>query len=66
MEAKDLSILHSQYHGCWWPGDASRRGISSYGTGLVCPKHSSFITQRVNYNRTKNKYNSALFYIKIT
>ena len=21
MEYKDLFILHSQYHGCWWPGD---------------------------------------------
>ena len=30
-------ILHSQYHGCWWPGDARIQGISSYNTGLIFP-----------------------------
>ena len=24
-------ILHNQYHGCWWPGDISRQGISNHG-----------------------------------
>ena len=24
-----LPISHSQYHGCWWPGDASSQGINS-------------------------------------
>ena len=27
MEHRDLFILYSQYHGCWWPGDASSHGL---------------------------------------
>ena len=27
MENKDL---HSQYHGCWWPGDARSQVISNH------------------------------------
>ena len=25
-----LPILHNQYHGCWWPGDARSQGISNH------------------------------------
>ena len=34
MEHRDLFILYSQYHGCWWPGDASSHG-------LLKPEYSS-------------------------
>ena len=33
-EDKDLSIGHSQYHGCWWPGDTRSQGISSHDIDL--------------------------------
>ena len=32
-----MFILHSQYHGCWCPGDARSQGISSHGIDLVLP-----------------------------
>ena len=34
---KDLCILLSQYHGCWWPGDTRSQGISSHDIDLVIP-----------------------------
>ena len=49
MEDRDLPILHSQYHGCWWPGDARSQGISSHGADLVLLKYSSFTTRWVNF-----------------
>ena len=41
MEYKDLFIQHSQYHGCWWPGDARSQVISSHGIDLVPMDYSS-------------------------
>ena len=35
---KNLPILHSQYYGCWCPGDVRSQGISSHGIDLVKPK----------------------------
>ena len=35
---KDLPILHSQYHGCWCPGDAWSQDINSYDIDLVKPR----------------------------
>ena len=32
---QDLHILHSQYHGCWCPGDVSSQGINSHDIDLV-------------------------------
>ena len=40
-----------QYHGCWWPGDASRQVISSHGIDQALPEHSSFNTWSVNWHR---------------
>ena len=37
MEDKELPILHSQYHGYWWPGDAKILGISHDDIDLVKP-----------------------------
>ena len=34
--------LHSQSHGCWWPGAGRSQGISKHGTDPVFPKNSSF------------------------
>ena len=39
VENKDPFILYSQYHGCWWPGDLRRQGISCYGTDIVYPEY---------------------------
>ena len=37
-----LYILHSQYHGCWWPGNAKIQDISS--NGLPCyPRHNIIV-----------------------
>ena len=30
MEDDDLLILHSQYHGCWWPGYLKSQGINNH------------------------------------
>ena len=35
MEDKHLPILHSQYHGCWWHGDARSQGISNHDIDQV-------------------------------
>ena len=44
---KDLFILHSQYHGCWWPGDARSQGISNHDIDLFLSEYSSFRAVRV-------------------
>ena len=40
MDDNNLPILHSQYHGGWWPGDTWSQGIGSHGIGLVCLEYS--------------------------
>ena len=48
VEDKDLFDLYSQYHGCWWPGDARSQVISIHGIDLVFfLEFSSFCTRRV-------------------
>ena len=44
---KDLPILHGQYHGCWWPGDARSQGIKKHNIGLVKPRELGPHTLRV-------------------
>ena len=46
---KDPSMLHIQYPGCWWPGDAIIQGISSHGSDLVTLEYSGSITRWVNF-----------------
>ena len=53
MEDKDTLILSSQYHGCWWPGDASRQDINNHDIDLFLQEYSS--TKRIN-----SKYNENL------
>ena len=48
MENKNLPILHSQYCGCWCPGDARGQGISSHCIDLVFLEYSSLRIKRVN------------------
>ena len=43
-EDKVPFILHSYYHGWWWPGDVSQ-GISSYGSDLACFENLCFNTK---------------------
>ena len=47
MEDNSQSILQSQYHGCWWPGDGRSQGINSYGIDLVSTEYSISPTWRV-------------------
>ena len=47
MDDKDLPTLHSQYHGCWCPGDTSRQGISSHSIDLAITEYSTLNTRRV-------------------
>ena len=56
-------FVHSQYHGCWWPGDARSQDISSHCIGLVCPDDSSFSTRRVNVLIIWNKNYQSIFQI---
>ena len=48
MYVKDLFIIHDQYHGCWWPGDARSQGISSGGINLFTSEYSDLSIKRVN------------------
>ena len=41
-------ILHSQYHGYWWPGALRCQGISSNGIDLVFMEYPGLSTRRVN------------------
>ena len=36
----DLSILHNQYHCCWWPGDTRSQGITNNDTDLLDTEYS--------------------------
>ena len=45
---KNLFILHSKCHGCWWLGDARSQGISSHGIDLVHQVKSSLSARRVD------------------
>ena len=38
VEHKDPFILHSQYRGCWCPGDISCQDITSHGIDLAYPE----------------------------
>ena len=46
MEYNDVYILHNQYYGGWWSGDAACHGISNYGIGQVTPEYFGFSTTR--------------------
>ena len=39
---KGLFVLHSQHHGCWWPGDARSNCIRSNGSGVSILEYSGF------------------------
>ena len=49
MYKKDMSLLHNQYHGCWWPGNTGSQVISIHGIDLVLQEYSYQITKSVNY-----------------
>ena len=62
MEDKDPFMLHSQDHGCWWPGDVMDQDISSQGIDLVTPEYSGYSTRRVN---TLSFYDTSMFYFNV-
>ena len=47
---KNLSILQSQYHGYWCPGDARSQGISNHRIYYVQPDYFGPRTLRVNWS----------------
>ena len=57
-----ITHLHSQYHGCWWPGDARIQGISNHDIDLIkpwklIPLTSRFVVSsvaRIWQNKNKN------------
>ena len=51
MYDKGLPILHSQYHGCWCPGDVGRQGISNHDIYYVESEWFGPRTLKVNYRR---------------
>ena len=50
-EDRYLHIVHSQYLGSWWPGDARSQGISRYDIDIV------WNTQLLTWRRLKWHYN---------
>ena len=48
VEDEDQLIPHSQYHWCWWSGDARSQGISSHDIELGIPVYSTFSSRMVN------------------
>ena len=62
MENKDLPILHSQDHGCWWPGDARSQGINNRDIDLLKPGQFGLRTLRVKTRKCKkNGWHSQTF-----
>ena len=51
-------ILHSQYRGCWWPGDARSQVISSQCIVLVVSQYSGLSTKMVWYNMSVGFFNT--------
>ena len=52
MEEKNLFILHSQDHGCWWPGNMGSQGIGSKGFDQFILENSGFSPRKVKNNWT--------------
>ena len=55
-------ILHSWYHGCWWPDGARSQCISRHHTDLVITEYIQYsttegLTCRVSKNIVKTKWN---------
>ena len=48
--ARTCPFQHSQYHGCWWAGDARHQGISNHDIDLIKPRWLSRRTLRVKSN----------------
>ena len=49
LEDRDPFMLQSQYHGCWWPGDARSQDINNHGIDLVRSEYSGFTTTKVDW-----------------
>ena len=43
-----LFLLHSRYHGCWWPGDTGWQYISSHDIDLILPEYFNFSSRWIN------------------
>ena len=48
----DSSILCSQYHVCWWPGNKMSQDISSHDIDLVIPEYFNFRARMVTFLHT--------------
>ena len=45
METKALHILHCEYRGHWWPGDAQSQGIRRHVIDPAIPQYVGFSTR---------------------
>ena len=49
---KNIPISNSQYHSCWWPGDARSQSISIHDIDLVLQEYST--TERLTHRGWDN------------
>ena len=46
MKYKGLFILHTEYHGCLFPGDARNQGVTSYSIDVIQPEYSGLRAEK--------------------
>ena len=66
MEDKNPPILHTQYQGCWCPGDASCQDISSHDIDLAILEYSDLSIRRVKCNLYGKRIQSASLPIPVS
>ena len=47
MQNKDSFIVHRQYHGSWWPGEARNQGISNHGIDQILTEYPGLGARKV-------------------
>ena len=63
----DIFSLHSQYHACWWSGNAKNQGISTHDIALVILGYfGGFSTRMVNSSLKAENWHDADFFVRAT
>ena len=58
-DKKTMHELHSQYHSCWWPGEARYRGINRHDIDIACLEYF------MSHTRTADQTDSMKIYFSI-